>query len=118
MKRIVGKAGVAAHLGTSDVRKVMERVEAGDKKAKLVVDSMCYQVAKSIAAQGAVMYGKVDAILLTGGLAYSSYITDKIKERVEFLAPVRVYPGEDEMLAMAENAFAVLRGEREVLEYK
>ena len=118
MKRIVGKAGVAAHLGTSDVRKVMERVEAGDKKAKLVVDSMCYQVSKSIAAQGAVMFGKVDAILLTGGLAYSSYITDKIKERVEFLAPVRVYPGEDEMLAMAENAFAVLRGEREVLEYK
>ena len=118
MKRIVGKAGVAAHLGTSDVRKVMERIEAGDKKAKLVIDAMCYQVAKSIAAQAAVMWGKVDAILLTGGLAHSEYITNKIKERVEFLAPVKIYPGEDEMLAMAENAFAVLNGEREVLQYR
>jgi butyrate kinase len=118
MKRIVGKAGVAAHLGTSDVRKVMERVEAGDDHARLVIDAMCYQVAKSIGAQAAVMYGKVDAILLTGGLAYSSYITDKIKERVSFLAPIHVYPGEDEMLAMAENAFAALKGEREILVYK
>jgi butyrate kinase len=64
------------------------------------------------------MFGKVDAILLTGGLAHSEYITNKIKERVEFLAPVKIYPGEDEMLAMAENAFAVLNGEREVLQYQ
>jgi butyrate kinase len=74
-------------------------------------------VAKSIAAQSAVMYGKVDAILLTGGLAYSEYITSKIAERVDFLAPVHVYPGEDEMQAMADNAFAVLKGEREVMMY-
>ena len=117
MKRIVGKAGVAAHLGTSDVRKVMERIENGDRNAKLVIDALCYQVAKSIAAQSAVMYGKVDAILLTGGLAYSEYITSKISERVDFLAPVHVYPGEDEMQAMADNAFAVLKGEREVMTY-
>jgi butyrate kinase len=117
MKRIVGKAGVAAHLGTSDVRKVMERIENGDRNAKLVIDALCYQVAKSIAAQSAVMYGKVDAILLTGGLAYSEYITSKIAERVDFLAPVHVYPGEDEMQAMADNAFAVLKGEREVMTY-
>jgi butyrate kinase len=95
----------------------MERIENGDRNAKLVIDALCYQVAKSIAAQSAVMYGKVDAILLTGGLAYSEYITSKIAERVDFLAPVHVYPGEDEMQAMADNAFAVLKGEREVMTY-
>lgn len=109
LKRIAGKAGLTAHLGTNDVREIISRISQGDKKAELIVDAMCYHIAKSIAAQGAVLYGKVDAILLTGGMANSSYITDRVKARVEYLAPVHIYPGEDEMEALALNALAALR---------
>ena len=78
---------------------------------------MIYHTARSIAAEGAVLKGKVDAILLTGGIAHSEYITQGLRERVEFIAPVHIYPGEDEMKALALNALAVLRGEREAKEY-
>ena len=78
---------------------------------------MIWHVAKNIAAEGAVLYGKVDAILLTGGMAKSDYIIDRLKRRIEYLAPVHVYPGQDEMLALTENALAVLRGERVAKDY-
>lgn len=110
-KRISGNAGLAAHLGTTDVQEVIVAIENGDKKAKLVLDAMIYQVAKSIGAAAVALYGKVDAILLTGGIAHSDYVISKLKERVSFLAPVHVYPGEDEMEALAMNALGVLRGE-------
>ncbi len=117
LKRIAGKAGLTAHLGTNNVIEIFERIKAGDAKAKLMVDAMIYHIAKAIAAQGAVLYGKVDAILLTGGMANSDYIVDGVKSRVEYLAPVHVYPGEGEMEALATNAIAALNGTCEVMAY-
>lgn len=110
LRRIAGQAGLAAHLGTTDVKEIMARIDEGDAHARLIIDAMIYHTAKSIAAQGAVLCGHVDAILLTGGMAHSEYITSGLRRRVEFLAPVFVYPGEDEMEALALNALAVLQG--------
>lgn len=117
-KRVAGQAGLMAHLGTTDIPEIMRMIENGDQHAKLLIDAMIYHTARSIAAEGAVLKGKVDAILLTGGIAYSEYITQGLRERVEFIAPVHIYPGEDEMKALALNALAVLRGEREAKEYE
>ncbi len=117
LKRIAGNAGVAAHLGTNDMKAVMRRVEQGDEYARLIVDAMAYHVAKAIAAEGAVLYGNIDAILLTGGMAHCQYIVDKVRQRVEFLAPVHIYPGENEMEALAMNALGVLRGEIHAKDY-
>lgn len=111
LKRIAGKAGLTAHLGTNDVREIERRMIQGDEKADLILNAMIFHVAKAIAAEGAVLYGKVDAILLTGGMAHSKYIVEKLIERIQYLAPVHVFPGEDEMVALAENALGVLRGE-------
>ena len=117
-KRISGHAGLAAHLGTTDVPTIVTRIAEGDKHAELVLDAMIYQTAKSIGAATTVLYGKVDAILLTGGIAHSDYVVSRLTERVSFLAPVYVYPGEDELEALAQNALGALRGELEVQEYQ
>lgn len=117
LKRIAGNAGLSAHLGTTDVKKIIDSIEAGDHHAKLLIDAMIYQTAKYIAAEGAVLFGEIDAVLVTGGIAHSDYITSRLRRRVEFLAPVHIYPGEDEMEAMALNALAVLRGEQEMKTY-
>lgn len=117
-KRVAGQAGLMAHMGTTDIPLILKRIEAGDAQAKLLIDAMIYHTAKAIASEGAVLKGKVDAILLTGGIAHSEYITNGIRERVEFIAPVHVYPGEDEMEALAQNALDVLRGEREAKDYE
>ena len=117
LRRIAGQAGLYAHLGTNNVKEIMARIDAGDDHARLIVDAMIYHTAKSIAAQGAVLCGHVDAILLTGGMAHSEYITSGLRRRVEFLAPVFVYPGEDEMEALALNALAVLQGRCEARRY-
>ena len=117
-KRISGRAGLTAHLGTTDVPAIVRRIEEGDKHAGLVLDAMIYQIAKSIGAASVVLYGKIDAILLTGGMAHSDYIISRLKERISFLAPVHVYPGEDEMEALALNALGALRGELPIREYK
>ena len=116
-KRISGKAGLAAHLGTTHIPEVLERIERGDDYARLVLDAMIYQIAKSIAALGAVFCGKVDAILITGGIAYSDYVISHLLERIEYLAPVHVYPGEDELEALAQNALGALSGEIPVQTY-
>lgn len=118
LRRVAGKAGLVAWLGTSDTREILDRIEAGDEKAKLIMDAMIYHIAKGIAAQAAVLCGCYDAILITGGLAHADYITSRLRERVSFIAPVHIYPGENEMEALAENALAVLRNQREVLEYQ
>lgn len=117
-KKMVGKGGLVAYLGTNDAREVVKRIQAGDAAAKLVYEAMAYQVAKEIAAGSAVLYGKVDAIILTGGLAYDSLLTSTISERVRFIAEVKVVPGEDEMIALAEGALRVLRGEEAAKVYK
>ena len=117
LKRIAGKAGLNAHLGTTDGKEIERRIREGDKHAKLILDAMIYHIAKNICALGAVFCGRVDAILLTGGLARSEYIILRLRERIAFLAPVYCFPGEDEMEALAMNALAVLRGKREVKEY-
>lgn len=117
LKRIAGQAGVAAHLGCNDMRVVEQRIMEGDEHAKLIVDAMIYHTAKNIVAEGAVLCGKVDAILLTGGLARSEYIINGLRERISFLAPIHCYPGEDEMQALAMNALEVLRGKQEVKIY-
>ncbi len=115
---ITGRGGLTAHLGTTDVQAIIASIEEGDKHSRLILDAMIYQVAKAVGAASVVLYGKVDAILLTGGIAYNDYVTSRIEERVSFLAPVRIYPGEDEMEALAANALSALRGEVEVREYK
>ena len=117
LKRIAGKAGLNAHLGTNDMREIMKRIEQGDEHARLIVDAMLYHVAKNIAAEAAVLCGNIDAILLTGGIAHSDYVVSELRRRVGFLAPVYVFPGEDEMEALALNALAVLKGERQAKVY-
>ena len=118
LKRIAGKAGLNAHLGTTDGKEIERRIREGDKHAKLIMDAMIYHIAKNICALGAVFCGHVDAILLTGGLARSEYIILRLRERIAFLAPVYCFPGEDEMEALALNALDVLRGKREAREYE
>lgn len=110
LKRIAGQAGLAAHLGTTDVREITTRIELGDKQAQLVLDAMIYQTAKQIAAQSAVLYGRIDAILITGGIAYSHYVIEHLRPRIEHLASVHVFPGEDEMRSLNSNAMRVLCG--------
>jgi len=117
LKRIAGQAGVTAHLGTNDMRLVEKRIMEGDKKAELIMNAMIYHVAKNIVAEGAVLCGKIDAILLTGGLARSEYIINRLRKRIEWLAPIHCYPGEDEMEALAQNALLVLQGKLEARQY-
>ncbi|MEG0773095.1 butyrate kinase [Clostridium sp.] len=117
-KMITGKGGIVAYLGTNDAKAVDDRAAAGDKEAKLIFEAMGYQVAKEIGKAAAVLSGKVDAIILTGGIAYSKNLVSYIKERVEFISQVVVYPGEDEILALAEGGLRVLRGEETAKEYK
>lgn len=104
-------------LGTSDAREVERRIAGGDKFAKLVYETTAYQIAKDIGAYAAAMSGDVDAVLLTGGLAYSKYLADIITARVGFVAPVHIYPGEFEMEALAAGALRVLRGDERALSY-
>lgn len=117
-KRISGRAGLAAHLGTTDIPTVIKSIEEGDEHAALVLDAMIYNVAKSIGAAATVLCGKIDAILLTGGIAHSGYVVSRLINRISFLAPVHVYPGEDEMEALALNALGALRGELPVVIYE
>lgn len=111
MKLVKRQGGLMAHLGTTDSREVEKKIQSGDEHARLIYDAMALNVAKNIAKCAPGVCGKVDAILLTGGIAYSDYFTGYIRQRVEFLAPVVVYPGEDEMLSLALGGLRVLRGE-------
>lgn len=116
-KKLVGQGGMIAYLGTNDVREVEQRISEGDKKAELVHEAMIYQISKDIGAMFTVLKGEVDAILLTGGIVYSSKVVDRIRERTGKLAEVYVYPGEDEMGALAMNGLMVLRKELQLKEY-
>ncbi|SEM88163.1 butyrate kinase [Mesobacillus persicus] len=111
MKKLVGQGGLVGYLGTNDAVKVEEMIEQGNKEAKLIYSAMAYQVAKEIGSASAVLYGKVDAIILTGGLAYGKGFVNEISERVNWIADVIIHPGENELQALAEGALRVLRGE-------
>ncbi len=117
-KMIKGEGGFVAYFGTNDAYEIELRVRKGDKKAKLIQDALSYQVGKEIGALSAVFKGQVDGILLTGGLANNPLVVDYIKDMVSFIAPVCVYPGEDEMRALAMNGLMVLKGELEAFHYE
>ena len=111
-------AGLTAHLGTTDVPVIIKSIEEGDKKAEFVLDAMIYNVAKAIGGAATVLCGKIDAILLTGGIAYSDYVISRLKKRISFLAPIHIYPGENEMESLAFNALGALKGELPIEIYK
>ncbi len=117
-KMLVGKGGYVAYCGTNDAYTIEKAAIAGDPKAELLEEAFAYQVAKQIGESACVLQGKVDAILLTGGIAYGKPVVARIKRYVDWIAPVAVYPGEDEMAALALNANMILNGEVEIQEYK
>jgi butyrate kinase len=112
-KKLAGEGGLVSHLGTNDAREVEKRIENGDNYARLVYEAMAYQISRTIGEMAAVLKGDIDAIVLTGGIAYSNMLVNWIKERVSFLGKILVYPGEDEMGALALGALRVLRKEEE-----
>lgn len=117
MDKINGHGGLVAYLGTNDAIEVEKRINQGDGQAELVYRAMAYQVAKEIGAASTVLQGEVDAIIITGGIAHSQMLVDWIKQRVDFIAPVMVYPGEDEMEALAAGGLRVLQGQEEAKTY-
>ncbi|OUN22916.1 butyrate kinase [Flavonifractor sp. An82] len=117
MKIVKSRGGLIAHLGTTDSRDVEKMIERGDEHAKLVYDAMILNIAKNIGKIAPDVCGKVDAILLTGGIAYSKYVTSRIERYVSFIAPVVVYAGEDEMKSLALGGLRVLRGEEQAKIY-
>ena len=116
-KKIKGNGGLVSYLGTNDAREVSEMIEKGNKEAELIYSAMAYQIAKEIGSCAAVLRGKVDGIILTGGIAHDKIFTQWIKERVEFISQVYIYPGEDELTALAEGGLRVLRGEEAAKQY-
>ena len=113
-----GKGGLVAYLGTNDVREVEKRIKEGDKKAKLVYDAMIYKIAKCIGSLAAAADGKVDSIIITGGIARSENFVSALEEKVSFIAPLSVRPGEYEMEALAAGVTRVLTEEEEAREYR
>jgi len=109
--KIFGDGGLYAYLKTRDLEEIERRIDAGDQQAALVFDAMVYQIAKEAGAMAAVLEGKVDAVLLTGGMAHSPRVVQRLRAHLEWIAPIRVYPGEDELQALAEGVFRVLDGE-------
>jgi butyrate kinase len=116
-KKLAGQGGLVAHLGTNSAVEVEDRIEAGDEHARLIFEAMAYQIAKEIGGMAMVLRGNVDAIVLTGGVAHSELLLGWIRERASWIAPLMVYPGEDEMLALAQGALRVLQGEEEAQAY-
>ena len=117
MHHINGDAGFIAYLETGDVRKIEERMAEGDTYAEAVLDAFCYQVAKEIGAMATVLEGQADAVVLSGGMAYSDFIVEHISRRVAFIAPVVVYPGGDEMAALWLGAWEALNGTTPIQEF-
>ncbi|HZK69142.1 MAG TPA: butyrate kinase [Paludibacter sp.] len=110
-KLLVGNGGLMAHLGINDTKIILQLVENGDEKARLVLEALAYNVAKEIGAMLAVLHGEADSVVLTGGIAYSKFVVDYIKKMISPMIKVTVYPGEDEMEALAMSGLRVLRGE-------
>lgn len=117
MKKLVGQGGLVGYLGTNDAVTVEKRIQKGDKDAEMIYDAMAYQVAKEIGSASAVLKGQVDAIILTGGLAYGKDFVKAISDRISWIADVVVHPGENELQALAEGASRVLDGEEQARIY-
>ncbi len=117
MKKLVGQGGLVGYLGTNDAVEVERMIEKGDERARLVYKAMAYQIAKEIGAASAALSGRVDAIILTGGLAYGNEFISEISNHVNWIADVIIQPGENELQALAEGALRVLRGEEKEKEY-
>ena len=115
-KKFVGNGGLNAYLNTNDMRDVMKMAETDDY-AREIRDAFMLQVSKDIGSMACVLKGKVDAVIVTGGIAYNEYIVSGLKEAAEWIAPFTVYPGEDELLALAQGALRVLNGEEKAMEY-
>lgn len=116
-RKTVGGGGLLAYLGTNDAKEIVRRIQDGDTYAKLVYEGLGYQVSKEIGAYATVLKGNVDAVCLTGGLAHDAYLTGYIIEMVEYIAPVMVFPGEDELRALVDGVLRVLDGEEEPQNY-
>lgn len=116
-KMLVGKGGLVSYLGTNDAREVVKMIQNGDKYAELIFYAMAYQISKEIGACAAVLKGEVDQIILTGGIAHNEIFTNWIKEMVGFIAPITIYPGEDELKALALGGLRVLKDEEKAKEY-
>jgi butyrate kinase len=110
-RQVFGGGGLFAYLGTRDLKEVEQRIDAGDTEAARVFEALVYQIAKETGAMAAVLQGNVDAVLLTGGMAHSERLVSQLREYVAWIAAVRVYPGEDELQALAEGVFRVLDGD-------
>ena len=117
LRKINGHSGLTAHLGTNDVREVERRIGEGDEKARLVLDAMIYSIARWLGSLAPTTNGHVDAVILTGAIANSHYVTDGLRRRLSYLGPVFVYPGEDELTALAVNVLRAMRGEQEIKVY-
>lgn len=117
-KRVRREGGIYSYMHTFDAREVESKISDGDEDAKLIYDAMALQIAKSIGELATVVNGVVDAIIITGGIAYSKYMTESIKKRVQFIASVEILPGENELEALAFGGLRVLRGEEEARIYK
>lgn len=116
-KKVVGNGGFNAYVGTNDMRDVEKMVQGGDQKAAEVREAFIMQVAKNIGSMACVLKGQIDQIIITGGIAYDKVVVGGLKERAGFLAPITVYPGEDELLALAQGALRVMSGEEKAMEY-
>ncbi len=116
-KKLLGGGGLVAHLGTSDCREVTKMIEAGDEKAKLCLEAMAYQIGKEIGAMATVLKGKVDKIILTGGVAHNEFVVNDVSERVGFIAPIKVIPGQNEMKALAIHGVRALANPEIVKKY-
>lgn len=117
MKMIVGQGGVSAFLGSNDMRDVEKRIEQGDTKAKHILDAMIYQICKEIGSLYIVLNGNVDQLLLTGGVAYSKYVTQQIKNKTSFICNTTVFPGENELDALAFNGNMIIKNQIEIKHY-
>jgi butyrate kinase len=116
--KIIGSSGICAYLGTKDIREVEKMIDAGDKKAELILEAMTYQISKEIGGCAVVLDGDVDAIIITGGIAFSKRVCDWITKRVKFISSnIIIYPGEGEMEALAMGVLDVLEGKQVILEY-
>ncbi|MCD8300779.1 MAG: butyrate kinase [Clostridiales bacterium] len=113
LKKEKSRGGLVAHLGVNDSREVEKMIKAGDEHAKLIYDAMAMNVARCVGEEAATVAGDVEGIILTGGIAYSEYFTNQVKKNIEWIAPVTIYPGENEMESLALGGLRVLRGEEE-----
>lgn len=117
-RKLINEGGMFGYLGTKDIREVEQQIRCGNRKAQDILEAMAYQISKEIASCSAVLHGWVDAIIITGGIAHSNRVINLIKDRVSFITPeIIVYPGEDEMFAMADGVLNAKEGRRDLVDY-